>query len=124
MMQEIYYWLVCYLKKVTTNDTPEFNSFLLLLMMLYFNIMSIWVIVKYSISSNYQIADIFAVIIGILIGVIIYFSIFRKRKEFHEKYEKKSCQRKKIGKVIFWFYAIFSFLFFFVICSILGIGKW
>ena len=115
MMQEIYYWLVCYLKKVTTNDTPEFNSFLLLLMMLYFNIMSIWVIVKYSISSNYQIADIFAVIIGILIGVIIYFSIFRKRKEFHEKYEKKSCQRKKIGKVIFWFYAIFSFLFFFVI---------
>ena len=123
-MQEIYYWLVCYLKKVTTNDTPEFNSFLLLLMMLYFNIMSIWVIVKYSISSNYQIADIFAVIIGILIGVIIYFSIFRKRKEFHEKYEKKSCQRKKIGKVIFWFYAIFSFLFFFVICSILGIGKW
>lgn len=113
MLKEIYYWMIYYLRKVKTNDMPEFNSFLLVSLTLYFNIATVFIIVKYifyiSIVITKRETTIVGVSSGLCVGFICYLLTYRKKKEIQEKYDNLPQKRRIKGIVTFWIYVILSF---------------
>jgi len=113
MMKEIYYWTVFYLRKIKTNDMPEFNSFLSVSLMLYFNIATIFILIKYvfniSVKLTHNETTLVGVGSGLLAGYICYLFTYRLKKEIQEKYDNLPLKRRIKGKVIFWIYVILSF---------------
>jgi len=113
MIKEIYYWMVFILKKVPTNDMPEFNSFLLVSLMVFFNIATIFIVIRYLFNISFQLnhneTTLLGVSSGLFVGFICYLLTYRQKKEIQEKYDNFPKKRRIIGIVIFWIYIILSF---------------
>ena len=112
MIKEIYYWMVFYLRKVPTNDMPQFNAYLLISMLLCFNILTCVILFCFllrvdikSLTSDYKVIGF---IFGLSIMIPNYFLLFAKRKEITEKYDKLPKKRRIKGIILFWIYSIVS----------------
>ncbi len=121
MLQEMYYWLMYFLKKIGKTDMFEFNSYLLICMLAGFNILTIIMIVSYLFGINVRTSFLQenSKTIGILFGLSViafnYFHLFKQRKNIVEKYSQLSGKRKIQGQIAFWIYSIASlFLMFFI----------
>lgn len=121
MLQEPYYWMIFYIKKVRTNDQPYFNSYLLISMLAGFNILTVIMLISYLFNINIRISffqensKIIGIFFGLSVMVFNYFYLFRQREKIVTKYSQLSDRRKTKGQILFWVYAIGSlFLIFFI----------
>jgi len=119
MIKEMYYWLMYFLKKIGRTDMLEFNSYLLICMLLFFNILTFILVVCFllnidikSLISDYKVTGI---IFGLSIIIPNYFILFAKRKEIIEKYDQLSQKSRIKGIIIFWIYSIMSIPLFFIL---------
>lgn len=117
----MYYWMVFYLRKVPSNDMPQFNAYLLICLLMFANIGSLFEIIcsflnvdVKSLTSDYK-------VIGIIFGLSImlpnYFLLFAKRKEITEKYDQLPQKRRIKGIILFWIYSIVSIPLFFILVA-------
>jgi len=125
MLQEIYFWMTFYVKKTKTNDTPEFNSYLLMCMLVNANIWTILVIASslldFDLKSLKGNSQTIGIISGLFVMVVNYFLLFSKRKQIYAKYEQLPSHRKTKGMIFFGIYLILSFpLLFIAIANLAG----
>ncbi len=123
MIKENYYWMVYYLKKVPSNDTPEFNSYLLMSLMVFFNLATIFVVIRYIFDFSVLQYSNDSTYIGLgsafCVGLACYFFTFKQRKDIQLKFDALSKKRKIRGQVIFWCYNVLSIALFFTLLSTL-----
>jgi len=114
MLREIYYWMVFYLKKIQPNDMPEFNSYLLVSLMICFNVFTLMIIIRYLSNFDFMIkfnrdkTTYFGIGSALCVGLLCYFFTFRQRKDIQLKYNELSKNRKIRGQIIFWLYIVLS----------------
>ena len=86
MLQEMYYWLMYFLKKIGRTDMFEFNSYLLICMLAGFNILTIIMIVSYLFGINVRTSFLqensktIGILFGLSVIVFNYFYLFKQRK--------------------------------------------
>jgi len=121
MIKEMYYWMVFFLRKVPSNDMPQFNAYLLISLLMFSNIGSLFEISCFllnisckSLISDYRVTGI---IFGLSIMIPNYFLLFAQRKEIVEKYDKLSQKRRIKGQISFWIYSIVSIPLFFILVA-------
>ncbi|MBP7612463.1 MAG: hypothetical protein KA753_04815 [Paludibacter sp.] len=117
MVKEMYFWLMYFFKKIGRTEMLEFNSYLLICMLLGFNILTVLVfmsfILKFDLKSIIQDYKITGIIFGLTIVIPNYFHLFRRRKEIEKKYDQLPKKRRVIGMICFWIYSIVSIPLFF-----------
>jgi len=120
MLKEMYYWMIYFSKKIRTTKLAtinEFNAYLIICMLLMFNILTIIVILcfifKFEFKSIIQDYKIAGIIFGLSIMIPNYFLIFTKRQEIYTKYDQLPKVRRIIGMICFWIYSIVSIPLFF-----------
>ena len=117
MVKEMYFWLMYFFKKIGRTEMLEFNSYLLICMLLGFNILTVLVfmsfILKFDLKSIIQGYKITGIIFGLTIVIPNYFHLFRRRKEIEKKYDQLPKKRRVIGMICFWIYSIVSIPLFF-----------
>jgi hypothetical protein len=123
MLREMYYWMMYFLKKIGRTDMLEFNSYLLICLLLFSNIMTLFIIVFFllnvdikSLITNYKVAG---VIFGLSIMIPNYFLLFAKRRQIIEKYDPLPQRKRIIGMISFWIYSTVSIPLFFILVSTL-----
>ena len=119
MIKEIYYWMIFYLKKVQTNDMPEFNAYLLICILLNSNLLTLAMIVSYLIGFDLTIfrddSKYIGLVGGLSLMIFIYFYLFKNSKIILEKYNQLPKKRRTKGIIIFWIYSIISLSLFFIV---------
>ena len=117
MLEEIYYWMIFFIKKVKTNDQPYFNSYLLVCVLIFANVLSLLILACYilkvdikTVIFDYKIAG---VLLAIIVMISIYLLLYSRRKIIEEKFDSYSKNRRITGMIIFWVYALASLPLFF-----------
>jgi len=114
--------MYCRLLKVKTNDTPAFSAYLLVCMLMCFNILTVIILLCYfcdiSLKKDINInATYLGLILAIGISIINYFTLFSKRTAIFEKYKEKYKKRESKRKIMWRIYEILSYLAFFIACA-------
>jgi hypothetical protein len=112
MFNEIYFWMVFYLKKVKTNDTPAFNGYLILCMLQIFNFGTVWVLINYffiKVNVNSDISVKICLFFGAVLCTLNYFLFYARRELIFLKYNCLKPKRKVKGQIFFWIYSLLSF---------------
>lgn len=108
MVNELYYWLYEYLKKIKTNDNPAFNAFIGISFFQGINVLTLVGIANYflafDISRNTVIYS--GIIIYVSLTAINFFSLFVKRNKIIKKFEGFSAKRREKGKLYLWLYIL------------------
>jgi hypothetical protein len=116
MFNEIYFWTYNYLRKIKTNDTPAFNSYLLICIFQGANVGTIWVIINYflkvDIDKNTAVA--LGIVLTVLLSIINYFLLYANREDIFTKYNNLQTKRRLKGQIYFWIYVLMSFTLFYV----------
>jgi len=106
------------LQKIKTNDTPAFNSYILICLLQMMNILTIALILNCFLKINTNTDRNTAIYMGIAIITVLYlvnyFLYYAKRDTIFEKYKGMSPERKTKGQIYFWLYVVLSVVFFFV----------
>ena len=117
----MYYWLMYFLKKIGRTEMLEFNSYLLICMLLCFNILTFFITICFllhvdikSFITDYKVTGI---IFGLSIMIPNYFLLFVQRKEITEKYDQLPQKRRIKGIILFWIYSIVSIPLFFILVA-------
>ncbi len=121
MIKEMYYWLMYFLKKIGKTEMFGFNSYLLICMMLFSNILTLFVLFCFLLNVDIQslITDykVTGIVFGLSVMIPNYFILFTKRKEIVEKYDQLPRKRRIKGMILFWIYSIVSIPLFFVLVT-------
>ncbi|MDD2797312.1 MAG: hypothetical protein PHV20_01840 [Bacteroidales bacterium] len=121
MIKEMYYWMMYFLKKIGRTDMLEFNSYLLICMLLSFNIMMFCIIccsiLEIDIKSLIVDYKVTGIGLGLSIMIPNYFFLFAKRNEIIEKYDQMQQKRRTKGIILFWIYSIVSIPLFFILVA-------
>jgi hypothetical protein len=121
MIKEMYYWMMYFLQKIGRTDMLEFNSYLLICMLLFSNILTIIVIFCFLLNADIKslITDykVTGIIFGLSILIPNYFLLFTKRKEIGKKYDQLPQKRRIKGIILFWIYSIVSIPLFFILVA-------
>jgi len=119
MLREMYYWLMYFLKKIGRTDMLEFNSYLIICMLLMSNILTVFIFACFllNVDPKLLITDykITGIILGLSIMIPLYFILFAKRTQIVEKYDQLPKKKKIRGKFLFWIYSIVSIPLFFIL---------
>ena len=106
------------LRKIKTNDTPAFNSYILICLLQGFNIGTIYVIAAYLLKISTTTDRNTAIYVGLgLAGVLFitnFFLLYAQRESIFEKYNDARPERRIKGQVYFWLYVLLSVVIFFV----------
>ena len=117
----MYYWLMYFLKKIGKTEMFGFNSYLLICMMLFSNILTLFVLFCFLLNVDIQslITDykVTGIVFGLSVMIPNYFILFTKRKEIVEKYDQLPRKRRIKGMILFWIYSIVSIPLFFVLVT-------
>ena len=121
MIKEMYYWLMYFLKKIGKTEMFGFNSYLLICMMLFSNILTLFVLFCFLLNVDIQslITDykVTGIVFGLSVMIPNYFILFTKRKEIVEKYDQLPRKRRIKGMILFWIYSIVSIPLFFILVA-------
>lgn len=122
-MKYLYYHLWQSLIKIKTNDTPEYNSMILISIAQVFNFHLIYIIlslyfdidIKFDIIQNIMRFDkneikIYESIIGIFMFTFNYFYLVKSRKKLENKYINETKKQKTIGILFSYIYIFGSIL--------------
>ncbi len=117
MLEEMYYWMVFFVKKVKTNDQPYFNSYLLFCILAFANVLSLIILTCYIFKIDIKTVIFEYETVGVLLAIIVmipsYLLIYSRRKIIVEKYDSYSKSRRIAGMILFWVYALASLPLFF-----------
>ena len=109
MIKEMYYWMMFFAKKIGKYDI-EMNSYLIMTMLLFCNIVTLFFPIKYYLKLDLKEYEKSYVTIGLLIGIpfliFTHFYLYKNSKKIIEKYDSMTPVRKRIGMIIFWIYLI------------------
>jgi hypothetical protein len=115
MLQEMYYWMMFYLGKVKTNDMPKFNAYLLMCLLVSFNIMTILIVIFSSLNIDHrkllmsrQDTKIIGGTLEIIVFIFNYFYLYKNINQILQKHDKLVGKRRLRGMFFFWIYAIAS----------------
>jgi len=116
MFKQIYYWMYSYLKRIKSNDTPAFNSYLLICILQGTNVGTIWVIINYflKVDIDKSAAVSLGLVWTVLLSIFNYFLLYAKREDIFMKYNNIQTKRKIKGQIYFWIYVLLSFTSFYV----------
>ena len=121
MIKEMYYWMMYFLKKIGRTEMLEFNSYLLICILIFANIGSLFEIISFLLKFDIKILSQDRMLIGIIFGLSImipnYFLLFVQRKEITEKYDQLPQKRRIKGIILFWIYSIVSIPLFFILVA-------
>lgn len=106
--------MVTYLSKIKTNKTPAFNAYLIISVLQYINIGTLYVISNYylQIVMDRNTAIISGLIFAAAFAILNYFILYAKRESIIKKYSEAPIKRKTRGQILFWLYVILSFVAF------------
>ena len=126
MFTELYYWIYRVLKKIPTNDNPEFNAFLGISFFQCMNVITLIGIANYFFVLNVpkNIVIYSGIFIYVIITVTNYFSIFSKRDEVKKKYEKLETTRRKKGQLLLLLYVLVTIILFIYVLTNLVVAKY
>jgi hypothetical protein len=117
MFKELYYWMYMTLRKIKTNDTPAFNSYILICLLQGFNIGTVYVITTYLINIRTTADRNTAIYMGLGLAAVLfvtnYFLLYAQRESIFEKYKNITQKRKIKGQFYFWLYVVLSLVIFF-----------
>ncbi len=124
-MRTLYYWMMHYISKVKTNEMPKFNAFLIICAMIYANLGSLFVVLKYLFKIkdsiiNKQDTILVGIIIGLMIMILNFFLLYRNKDDIEKSYNQVPIRRKNIDKFIFWVYSLCSFPLFYILLATLN----
>jgi len=118
MFEEFYYWMYYYMLKIKTNDTPAFNAYILISMLIYFNIVTIIIVFCYfweiSLKIDKNIAYYLGMFLMICIFIAYYFILYSNRVSIFERCKAMSKRRKIKSLFLFWIYVIASYSLLFI----------
>jgi len=121
MIKEMYYWMMYFLKKIGRTDMLEFNSYLLICMLLFSNILTFLLIICFLLHVDIKLLVVDYKVTGIIFGLSImipyYFILFSKRTQIIEKYDQLPQKRRIKGIISFWIYSIVSIPLFFILVA-------
>ena len=121
MIKELYYWMMYFLKKIGRTEMLEFNSYLLICILIFANIGSLFEIISFLLKFDIKTLSQDRMLIGIIFGLSImipnYFLLFVQRKEITEKYDQLPQKRRIKGIILFWIYSIVSIPLFFILVA-------
>jgi len=87
MFKEIYFWMYYYIKRIKSNDTPAFSSYLLICILQSFNVGTIGILVNYFLKVNIDknTTVLIGIVWAVLLSIINYFLLYAKREiKFYE----------------------------------------
>jgi hypothetical protein len=114
MLSELYYWLYITIKKNKFNKEPELSAYFLLSSFQGMNIATLLGFANYflDVLIPKEIVLICAPILFILILIINYLFLYRKRTKIIEEF---TIRRKAIGKILFVLYIVSTILIMFYV---------
>ena len=112
-MRYLYYKIYQDFKRIKTNDTPATNAMFLLSMIHIANVATVHILINHFFNIKLGFATtnelrLFAVSLSVIIMIINYFLLYKKREEIWEKYKNESKHRSRIGYAILILYIIVS----------------
>ena len=116
MFKELYYWMTTCLAKVKSNDDPPYNAYFVICFLQSFNIGTLIIIANYFAKIRFaKGAYIYlGLSLALILCVINYNTLYKKREGIFKKYEKLTPTRKIKGLIYFWLYVFLSTIIFFV----------
>ena len=105
------------LRKIKTNDTPAFNSYILICLLQGFNIGTIYVIAAYlleiSTTTDKNTATYMGIAMITVLYIVNYFLLYANRELIFEQYKDIPPERRTKGLIYFWLYVVLSVVFLF-----------
>ena len=122
MLNELYYLMYQRLSKTKSNDTPAFNAYLLVCMLMCFNILTLIIVLCFifgiSLKKDISINTTYlGLTLAIGVSIINYFKLYSKRTAIFQKYKEKYEEKKSKRKILFGIYEILSYIVFFTTCA-------
>lgn len=120
-MNELLYWLTKDFKKSRNNDDPSFNAYLVFTLTCCLNIFSLFAVINYcfKLSFTRDAVIFFGLVTYLTVLAMLYFTIYRDRKETANRIENYSMERLKKGRIYYWIYLLAtSVIFMFVIFNL------
>lgn len=120
-MSELLYWLIKDFQKSKNNDDPSFNAFLVFILTCCLNIFSFFGIFNYFFKSSFskEAVIFFGFMVYLTVLGILYFTIYRGRKENATRIANFSMERQKKGRFYYMIYILVTFAtFIFVIFNL------
>lgn len=119
MLREMYYWMMFFLKKIGKTEILEFNSYLLICILINANILTIIILASHLLNFDLTQLKEESGIIGLsgAISLLLfnYFYLFKKRSNIILIFENMDNKRRVKGQILFWVYSTMSiFLFFYI----------
>ncbi len=126
MFAELYYWTYSILKKIKTNDNPEFNAFLGISSFQYLNVVSLFGVVNYFLVLNTtkKLVILASLVVLAAIAIVNYYSFFSKRDDIKKKYERFSPARRKKGQLFLLLYVLVTLVLFIYVLANLVTAKY
>jgi Na+/H+ antiporter NhaD/arsenite permease-like protein len=126
MFSELYYWLYTILKKIKTNDNPEFNAFLGISSLQYLNIASLFGVANYFLVLNItkNLVILASLIVLVVIAIVNYYNFFSERDELKKKFEKFSPARRRKGQLFLLLYVFVTLILFIYVLANLVTPKY
>jgi len=122
MYRELFYLISSFVKRFKSVREPEFSTFVFISILITFNIMTVFTFLGYFFDVNlyrdynFDYAYIYA-LLGVLIMVLNYITIYSKREEIIKKYNSKNGINKYKG-LLYKLYILASFVLLFVSLSL------
>ena len=110
MYQAIYYWMYNYLSKITSNRTPAFNAFLLIVLLEGMNLISIGRCIYNTthFNSDGQTVVILAGIVVLGIMGFNFFYLYQRKDNIFKEVKEYPESKFRLSKNVFWIYSIAS----------------
>jgi hypothetical protein len=115
MIKEMYYWMMYFIGKIGKTEIFGYNSYLLISMLVGFNIVTIVIVVSYlfnvqlkELGIDKQTTQFIGITFGLAVVVANYFYLYKNQKKICQKYDELKGRRKVLGMIFFWVYVIAS----------------
>jgi hypothetical protein len=116
-MRYFYYLIYNALTKVISNDTPALNALILSVALQAMNILSVFCIINYFIKLHFENKQVIpgAVSLYLILLILNYIYLFRKRDQIIERYKHESKAKKTRGSIYLLSYIVITITVFFVL---------
>ena len=122
MIKEQYYWMMYFLGKIGKTEIFGYNSYLLISMVVGFNILTIAIVAAFlfnvklkELGIDKQTAQFIGIVFALAVVIINYFYLYKNQKEICQKYDGLKGGRRMRGMIFFWVYVITSVVLLFTL---------
>lgn len=113
-MKYLYFKIWQCFKRIPTNDTPATNAMILVSIMHFANLATVQVLINHFFQTKIELDSknemiLFSALVGVIIYLINYFLLYKKREKIFEKYKNENKTRSRRGYIILILYILTSF---------------